>query len=318
MSRHGDDWRRFESKRREPPPEHGIKMKKSGTTWWGQRWIEALERLSRDYSNRLARGRTYARAGRTHDLEVTAGKVTALVTGSRPKPYAVTLTLKRLDDDTWAKAIAAMAAKAQFAAELLAGEMPGGIDEAFQAAAASLFPAGAADLSTSCSCPDWANPCKHVAATHYVLGEALDKDPFLLFELRGRTKEQVLDGLRQARGGEAAVTASAPAAPQEAGVAATRVDPAAFDAWRGGVPVFAVMIRPPAASGALLRQLGTPPGWTAPQTPEELFGPLVRAAAEKAMQIGLGGVENEDGASEVPQNSATAKGRRSKKRETSA
>jgi uncharacterized Zn finger protein len=95
--------------------------------------------------------------------------------------------------------------------------MPQAIDEVFVAAGVSLFPKQRADLETSCSCPDWGDPCKHVAATHYVLGEALDRDPFLLFELRGRTKDQVLDALRAARGGagdcrEAAGKAKAKAA----------------------------------------------------------------------------------------------------------
>lgn len=188
---------------KEPAPERGIRVKKAGTTWWGQRWIEALEHAGGD-SGRLARGRTYARGGRTHDLVVSAGRVTSKVTGSRPKPYDITLTLTVLDDAAWKKAIAAMAKKAQFSADLVAGQMPQAIDEAFRDAGVSLFPRSRTDLVTSCSCPDWGDPCKHVAATHYVLGEALDRDPFLLFELRGRTKDQVLEALRAARGGEPA------------------------------------------------------------------------------------------------------------------
>jgi uncharacterized Zn finger protein len=86
--------------------------------------------------------------------------------------------------------------------------MPQAIDEVFVAAGVSLFPKQRADLRTSCSCPDWGDPCKHVAATHYVLGDALDRDPFLLFELRGRTKDQVLDALRAARGGADALQGS--------------------------------------------------------------------------------------------------------------
>ena len=76
-----------------PPPQRGIKMRKAGSTWWGQRWVEALERMSLGYSSRLARGRTYARAGRTHDLVVKAGEVTAKVTGSRAAPYKVRIAL---------------------------------------------------------------------------------------------------------------------------------------------------------------------------------------------------------------------------------
>jgi uncharacterized Zn finger protein len=197
-------WNRFDSYERapkKPPPERGIRMKKAGTTWWGQRWIAALESVMRGDSSRLARGRTYARAGRTHDLVVKAGKVAAKVTGSRARPYQITIKLTALSAPAWKKAIDGLAQKAQFSAELLAGQMPQAIDEVFVEAGASLFPERRADLETSCSRPDWGDPCKHVAATHYVLGEALDRDPFLLFELRGRTKEQVLDALRAARGG---------------------------------------------------------------------------------------------------------------------
>src|SRR5947208_9725133 len=111
-----------------PPPERGIRVKRIGATWWGQRWIEALEKLSWNYSSRLARGRTYARAGRVHDLEVAPGKVTARVTGSRPTPYKVTVRIAVLDAAAWKNAIAEMGKQAIFAAELLAGEMPKEID----------------------------------------------------------------------------------------------------------------------------------------------------------------------------------------------
>src|SRR5262252_8626700 len=185
---------------KKPPPEHGIKMKKAGTTWWGQRWIESLEKVLAGDSGRLSRGRTYARAGRVHDLVITDGKVTAKVTGSRDAPYAVTIELSQLSAGAWDKAVSAMASQAHFAAALLAGEMPKEIDEAFQSAKSSLFPVKRTELTTDCSCPDWGDPCKHVAAAHYILGEELDRDPFLLFELRGRKKTQVLDALRAARG----------------------------------------------------------------------------------------------------------------------
>ncbi|MGH7267107.1 MAG: SWIM zinc finger family protein, partial [Candidatus Rokuibacteriota bacterium] len=168
-----------------PPPEHGIRVAKIGATWWGERWVEALARLGESYAARLRRGRGYARQGRVHDLAVAGGEVTASVTGSRPTPYRVTLTLRPLPDRAWDRATRAMAEKARFAAALLGGEMPREIDEAFAAAGGSLFPARRADLRAACTCPDDANPCKHIAAVHYVLGEAFDRDPFLLFELRG-------------------------------------------------------------------------------------------------------------------------------------
>lgn len=277
-------WPPREKKR--PAPAHGIKIKAAGTTWWGARWIEALERLGARYAGRLARGKTYARAGRTHDFEVKAGEVTARVTGSAAKPYVVRIALAKLDAAKWERAIAAMAAEARFAAELLAGEMPRAIDEAFRAADASLFPTGESDLETSCSCPDQANPCKHIAATHYVLGEALDRDPFLLFELRGRTREEVLGALRELRSAHAKRGRPKAARTTTLG----RVKPEAYDAWRGAIPDLALSMTPPASRGALLRQLGKPPSWRAEGSPEDALAPEVEAASELARAIALGQV----------------------------
>ncbi|MEA1963999.1 MAG: SWIM zinc finger family protein [Candidatus Aerophobetes bacterium] len=175
------------------------KRRAFGKTWWAKKWIEALEILGRDYSNRLPRGRTYARRGAVKDLVVTPGEVIAKVQGTRLTPYKVKIKIKALTDKQWQKVIKVLAGQAIFAAKLLTGEMPSNIDEAFNRCGLSLFPAKASELKTSCSCPDWANPCKHIAATHYILAEAFDRDPFLLFELRGWTKEKVLEELREAR-----------------------------------------------------------------------------------------------------------------------
>lgn len=267
-----------------PPPAHGIKIKKAGLTWWGQRWVEALERMAPEYALRLARGRTYARAGRTHDLVVEAGCVRAQVTGSRPKPYKVSLELAQLTEAVWTRAIAAMAEEARFSAELLSGQMPHSIDEAFATAKASLFPVRAGDLVTDCNCPDYANPCKHVAATHYVLGEAFDRDPFLLFELRGRSKDQVLAALRAARGGEP----EAPQTPERPVMHLERVDAADYDKPRAALPALRFSFLEPTAHGALLAQLGAPAAWSGDASPADLFQPVIRAAAERARAIALG------------------------------
>lgn len=272
-----------------PPPERGIKVKKIGATWWGQRWIEALEKLSWEYSNRLARGRTYARAGRVHDLEVEPGKVIARVTGSRPTPYKITLRIAALDARVWGKAVAEMAKQAVFAAELLAGEMPREIDRAFGAAGRSLFPAKAKDLQTDCSCPDWANPCKHVAATHYVLGEAFDKDPFLLFDLRGRGKDAVLGALRKLRAGADGAEAASEARADEPipAVSLAGKDPVDFERLSGPVDRLRLRIEPPAFPAAVLRQLGAPPSWSLDETPAEVLGPLCAAAGALARELAL-------------------------------
>ncbi len=301
------DWPPPATKR--PPPEHGLRMKKAGATWWGRRWIEALQHVLSGDAGRLTRGKTYARAGRTHDLVVLAGKISAQVTGTRSTPYEVVIQLSQLPHEVWEAAIAGMAERAQFAAELLAGRMPEPIDDVFRLAGASLFPAARSELSTRCSCPDWGDPCKHVAATHYVLGEALDADPFLLFELRGRDKARVLAGIRAAR---------AAAAPGYAGGAAldpggaARVEPAGgevigdvptvslgalaadeYDRPRAALPAIDFSFDRPDTDAALLRQLGAPAAWRGVASPAELLAPLVRRAADAARRIALREVEAE-------------------------
>jgi uncharacterized Zn finger protein len=284
--RYGDRFPRYSPKK--PPPEQGIKVKKLGTTWWGKRWIEALERVLQGDSGRLARGRSYARAGRTHDFVIAAGKVSAQVTGSRA-PYQVDITLPQLDDATWQAAISAMAQKAEFSALLLNGEMPQQIDEVFHAARSSLFPRQRADLVTSCDCPDWGDPCKHVAAVHYVLGEALDRDPFLLFELRGRGREQVLGALRAARGSAIDELAPAPAgaADRPPSVALEQLTAASYDAAPAPLPALSFSFEPPPAHAAVLRQLGTPGSWNGDAPAHETLAPLVQAAAAAARRLAL-------------------------------
>jgi uncharacterized Zn finger protein len=308
---------RFRSSPKKPPPERGIKLQQSGATWWGRRWIEALEGVSSGYSSRLARGKTYARAGRCHDLMVEAGEATAHVTGTRSRPYRITIRLEALDDATWTRAIKAMSREARFSAELLAGRMPEDIDAAFQEDGASLFPEDERDLATGCSCPDWANPCKHVAATHYILGEALDRDPFLLFELRGRTKEQVLEALRTARssprrGRTKGVTPAPDPAPMLVEdiprVSLGRLRREDYDKPPEPLPSLNLAFEAPPASTDFLRQLGAPPSWRDDRTPSELFGPLIHAAAERARKLALSDPEP---AGEVPPAPKPASGKTS-------
>ena len=184
-------------------PSHGIRAHtrrgQFGQTWWASRWIAALERLVNP--GRLARGRTYARAGQVLSLDVTRDGVQAVVQGSRPEPYSVTIEFKKLTDVEWDRVIDVMASEAIYAARLLSGEMPEQIEEVFAAAGATLFPAHEGDMRTRCTCPDWANPCKHIAAVHYLLGERFDQDPFLMFLLRGRSQEEIVAALRARRAG---------------------------------------------------------------------------------------------------------------------
>jgi uncharacterized Zn finger protein len=184
--------------------EDGIKASsthgKFVQSWWADRWIKALTALMDPA--RLSRGRSYARRGQVIDIQITPGEVNSRVQGSRPRPYGVNIKLRPLSDGQWETVLDALADQAIFAAQLLCGEMPANIEEVFQAVEVPLFPAEQDDLQTECSCPDWANPCKHIAAVYYLLGQRFDNDPFLLLELRGRDKEGIIAALRERRAAE--------------------------------------------------------------------------------------------------------------------
>ena len=165
-----------------------------GTTWWGRLWITALEQLGDDFENRLPRGKKYAEEGAVSHFTVSPGEIQAKVHGR--KTYNVTLGLPALTGAQWEKALQRIHQESRFVASLLAGEMPQGLDETFRESGASLYPRVPKELQTHCDCPDWANPCKHVAAVCYIMAEALDRDPWLLFDLRGRTREEVLEALQ--------------------------------------------------------------------------------------------------------------------------
>ncbi|MGH2486350.1 MAG: SWIM zinc finger family protein, partial [Ktedonobacterales bacterium] len=128
-----------------------------GASWWAQRWIAVLE--SFELGTRLSRGRSYARKGQVLDIAIEPGAITARVQGSRPWPYDVRINVTTLAREAWERVAEVIGGQALFAAKLLNGEMPHDIEDAFRAARVSLFPERMDDLDTSCSCPDWSNPC---------------------------------------------------------------------------------------------------------------------------------------------------------------
>jgi uncharacterized Zn finger protein len=190
--------------------DEGIKAKsKRGAfvkSWWATRWLKAMEQLMD--RGRLQRGRRYARKGQVLSLTEGTGKVVGKVQGSRKRPYTVTITINSLTDKQWKQVITALAARPIFMAQLLAGEMPQDIEDAFADVNLSLFPTSR-DLAQDCNCPDWAEVCKHLASVHYILAERFDEDPFLLFRLRGRTQDEMMAALSQLTGDDAGETSAA-------------------------------------------------------------------------------------------------------------
>lgn len=262
--------------------------RKFGSTWWGEQWIAALEALGSTWANRLPRGRSYARNGAVTGLLVHAGGASARVSGSRRTPYRVSLRLAAFTDRQWEKVVAALAGEIRFAAQLLAGEMPADVDTAFRAAGVALFPLRARELDTECSCPDWANPCKHVAAVHYVLGEAFDRDPFLLFEMRGRTRDALLAALRHARSGSDDAPVDDDSHSGESATVTLEIDsPEMFYAARAPLDGMHFRPAPPDSPLALLRRLGAPASWRDPASPAELLGDVYVTASRQALSRAL-------------------------------
>jgi len=168
--------------------------------WWSQRWLDLLD--SYRFKKRLERGRNYARQGNILSIKFEGSQVLARVQGTDPDPYKVSLSLEKFDDEQWGYVVETMSQKAIYAAKLLAGEMPQNIEEVFTTNGLSLFPFTLSEVKSHCSCPDKANPCKHVAAVYYQLGDRFSEDPFVLFQLRGRTKDEVITSLREFRSRE--------------------------------------------------------------------------------------------------------------------
>ena len=276
-----DDWRRFGQYL---PPSRarqvagGIKASSTrgefAQKWWGRRWIQVLE--SFDIGSRLQRGRSYARKGQVLSIDVKKGMVEARVQGSRHDPYAVHIKVRPLMPSDWKRVADQLGTQAIFAAKLLVGEMPQDIEAAFTAAGLSLFPQKLTEISTGCSCPDWSNPCKHVAAVYYLLGEAFDSDPFLIFRLRGIEREEFMPMLGEARPTEADPKPEPVPLPS---------DPEAFWGAKPLPPDLFVETEAPKATAALPRRLGNVQFWRGSQPIAVALEPTYERAAERAAGI---------------------------------
>jgi len=161
-----------------------------GRTWWGTQWLQALAQI--DHDNRLPRGRAYANRGAVLDLDVRGGHIRAQVQGSRPRPYGVEIEVPATPAPQAARLVAKLAADAGVIGRLLNRELDPAVLEAARQLSIPVFPTRWSDLKMRCSCPDWAVPCKHLAATIYLLSREIDGDPFLVFSLRGLDLPQLL------------------------------------------------------------------------------------------------------------------------------
>jgi uncharacterized Zn finger protein len=277
--------------------EAGAGQQEFGRTWWGRAWLEALEQRARLDPDRLPRGRGYARSGAVGELKLGPGEARARVQGRKTEPYEVRIRVRRFTDDEWDRVLAAISARLGHAAALLDGELPPEVADDAAAAGLDLLPGGG-ELGPRCSCPDDADPCKHSAAACYLLTDALDADPFTLFLLRGRTRDQVLAGIRARRRSVSPGQAATPGAvagdharstaPAAAGQQVTDegVDArAAFGAPESAAPIPAVPL-PPRRPGAPAALPVDPPPWRSGLR-EDLVE-LAADAASRAWEMAVG------------------------------
>jgi len=248
-----------------------------GRTWWGRAWVAALEERAHLDPNRLPRGRAYARGRRVGRLLAEPGEVRAPVIGSRAAAYRVRVRVRRFRDEEWATALDAVAGRAGHAAALLDGELSPEVAADLAGVGIDLLP-GPGEITTTCSCPDVADPCKHAAAVCYLVAGLLDDDPFTLLLLRGRTRNEVLAGLRARRGGP-----TAKARPSQPGLAGRDLPARAAGAARATLPRPPL---PPARPGHPA-PVGVDPPEGSGLTTDDLLA-LAADAAGRAWQLATG------------------------------
>ena len=174
----------------------GIKIKKRGeiaSHWWSQKQLSIIRSFG--WENRMARGVRYARSGQVLRINVDKGKFEAEVQGSVRKPYKISIVFPVIGDSAWNKVLGSLRNRPEMISSLLGGTVPTQIEDIFRENGTSLFPEKGKELDMSCSCPDYANPCKHIAAVFYVLAENFDNDPFLILNLRGKDKKEILSAI---------------------------------------------------------------------------------------------------------------------------
>lgn len=278
----------------------GIKSQsKSGSfakRWWAQRWLDALENYN--IGARLYRGRSYARKGQVISIKITKGTVRASVQGTRKAPYKVIIKVKTIPYSSWKKICEASSEEAIFAAKLLSGEMPLEMEDVFKDMGQTLFPAKYGDIQTECSCPDWVNPCKHIAAVYYLLGEEFDRDPFLIFRLRGMEPDSFLTMLNSAEGTYIRMRKSR-CSQTEREIKKIRPQPISAEAdlfWKGkrmGGDIFGKVIIP-ASSAQIPKTLGNFPYWRSDRHFQDIMNEIYKTASENGMDIFLAQFENKD------------------------
>ncbi|MHC9544050.1 MAG: SWIM zinc finger family protein [Vulcanimicrobiota bacterium] len=272
-----------------------------GESWWAQRWIDVLE--SFHMGARLGRGKTYARKGQVLSITIDKGLITAEVQGSRPKPYKVEMKIKTLSESVKKKLLKEIGESILFAVKLHSGEMPKELEETFLSAGLPLFPQKYSEMNTDCSCPDWSDPCKHIAAVCYLLAEEFDRDPFLIVKLRGLDRDELISA-----SGRAGADAGSPGStlfqeqegPREERVIPLSSDNSAFWGSAEGTGAFTFNTAAPSIHAHTVRRLGKFPFWRGAGNLIDMMDSVYRTATVSALET-LAGREREESRSDDEQ-----------------
>ena len=184
-------------------------MSGRGKTWWGAEFLNALEGCMD--SGRLARGRSYATPHRRQEFLIRQGRIEATIVGNvnpyfgvyDTPYYDVRIEFEKIAAARWKAILKRLGSNADWVTHLILGEVPPTIERALDGSKVKLLPRTGTEIRSSCSCPDWANPCKHVAGVYYHVASLLDRDPLLLFEFRGMDRAQLLQAVSQSEFGAA-------------------------------------------------------------------------------------------------------------------
>lgn len=255
-------------------------------SWWAQRWIAVLDALGPEYASRLTRGRSLARDGSVSQVVITAGAAEAQVRGSYWETYTVRLELRTFSDAEWQRAIDALASEALGVARLLAGELPPQVEQLFAQVGVKLFPDESNDLRSGCTCADPIVPCKHTLGLHFALATRLDTNPFLLLQLRGRSREVITQAVRarwstELNPAEQAASAAQVGAPEDDERALHVAHFYEASAPLDGVPA-PTFPAVPQTAGEILLRLGRPAFASEYEDPRPLLTQVYQAVSERA------------------------------------
>ena len=266
--------------------------------WWVERWLELLD--SYRFKKRLERARNYAREGHILRMVFEQSRVTAKVQGSEVEPYEVSLHLEAFTDEDWRYVVETLAEKAIYSAQLLAGQMPESIEQVFIKNGLNLFPYNLTEIRSHCTCPDKANPCKHIAAVYYQIGDRLSSDPFVMLQLRGRSKPQLLAELQAQRNRQTSPSTpitetptTQPLTPPEKATKITdsQLDFATFWQYQEPLDPQLVLIVPPTEGQPCLEHLGLLPlpleeALEVKQLLQPIYQTVSQQALLRAMSVG--------------------------------